>query len=199
MMALIDWLIGMRTRKRNRGRKSGARRRGPKLTAYSTAVAYLREDVSSLRERLTKHDAQLAELAEKTCDERLEQVVKSALDRLHATSPMVPVQRSVVTGATGSGQPTGGRNQEVQRPTEFQRPLLTPMQAHVLQTMAADGSERYLSYEDIGRLLGKSSGAVKSHINEIKKRGIPLDAVISLNSQARYRLSEQAKKLLGQE
>ena len=134
----------------------------------------------------------------RTSDERLEQTVQDAISRFHAqhtpvhadqvVRPSVELRRHAVAierQPQPSGSPPGNLP-------------LTPTQLFILETLAADGGDRYLGYRDIGNLIGRSPGAVKTHINEMKKKGIQLEAVMSLNNQARYKISSQLKRLLSE-
>lgn len=196
-MGLLSWII-RDDRRRRRPQARGNRRQGRPRSPYKTAVANLREDLAAVEDRVTRHDAQFSELEERTSDERLEQTVQDAISRSRAqhtpvhtdqvVRPSVELPRHAVA-IERQPQPSG------QPPAKLQ---LTPTQLFILETLAADGGDRYLSYRDIGDLIERSPGAVKTHINEMKKKGIQLKAVMSLNNQARYKISSQLKRLLSE-
>ncbi len=76
---------------------------------------------------------------------------------------------------------------------------LTPTQRTILGALAADGGDRFLGYEDIGRLTGRSAAAVKYQINQLKHKGIHLEMITSAKNQARYKMGSRVKHLLNSE
>lgn len=185
-MGFREWFRRDRLRKGTRRRRARRRRRA---SSRVSRFAGLTEEVASMRQHLARHDVQLAELVVRTSDERLEQTVTAAIQRLQPSAallglrPFAPIVHGERAQATAMVATASAPANHLP---------ITAAQRLVLNVLAADGGDRYLSYADIGRLLGKSPTAVKHLVNQIKMRGVRLESVVSTNNQARYRLRTAA-------
>ena len=162
------------------------------------AVGRVARDLSIIEERVARHDSQLAALEQKTTDERLEQMIEGIVRRFESRATSTRIERD-------QDAPIGPSVRSIVVERRYEAPRtssaglrLTPNQLTILEALAVDEGDRFLSYKDIGKVVNKSPGAVKTHINEMKKRGVPLDAVTSLNNEARYKISSELKRLLGE-
>ncbi len=201
-MGFWNWLNKPKPTVRAKKKKGPRRRRTDRNRDQPTAaLAHVRKDVVSIRDHLAIHDVQLAELKERTSERCLEQLVRDVLNRVQPALPPIAVERSTSQPITVAkpGQPLAiGSNPQL--PASQQVGLrLTPTQRVILHSLADDGGDRYLSYADIGRLVYKSAGAVKYHINRMKQQGIALEWVVAQDNQARrYKISSQLKHLFGE-
>ncbi len=201
-MGFWNWLNKPKPTVRARKRKAPQRRRTDRKRDQPTAaLAHVKKDVDSIRDHLANHDVQLAELKERTSDRCLEQLVRDVVNRLQPALPPIAVERSSSQPITvqKARQPLA-IDSNTQLPASQQVGLrLTPTQRVILHSLADDGGDRYLSYADIGRLVYKSAGAVKYHINRMKQQGIALEWVVAQDNQARrYKISSQLKHLFGE-
>ena len=198
-MRLLKWLTGKpRSNKGRRGSGGGRRGSTRRRSPYKTAVAQVQRDLSIIEEQMARHDSLLADLEEKTTDERLEEMIEGAVRRFESRAISTQIKRDYNRQIDLSAR-SMAVERRIEAPTTTSVGLqLTPNQLTILEALAVDGGDRFLSYKDIGKVVNKSPGAVKTHINEMKKRRVPLEAVTSLNNEARYKISSELKRLLAE-
>jgi biotin operon repressor len=161
-----------------------------------TAFEKVKKDVQALRTHMALHDRQIADLMDRTHPRRLEEIVKNTIERVNPdrsidsidSNRLQPVENSTLSIVTDS-------NRE-HAPASTTKVSLTPTQRSILQALAGDGGDRFLSYRDIGELTGKSPGSVKFQINQLKRKGLSLESVKGVNKQTRYKISSRLKHAL---
>ena len=199
-MGFWDWLKKppVQTRKKEIPRRRHA---GRKQNRFKARLNRVQKDVESVRHHLANHDVELAELKERTTRKSLERVIQDVFNRLQPILPPVAVGRtpsqSIEPESPGQPIPT---DSNAQPPAAQQAgPRVTPTQRMILQALAEDGGDRFLSYADIGQLVYKSAEAVKYHINQMKQHGVQLEFVVSPNNQTRrYKINSRLKHLFGE-